>query len=977
MSTFKAIELFPNSKNPIKSWRDVDNFIDLDIDDYIKNRTSKCGKNYSLLTGKTNNLSIVDIDFKTPEEYDKHPFLKDFGADPKKWAERWGCPIVQTPSGGFHLYFNYDERIPTCASKTKKNCEWVNTDLRGNSAKSPDGGLIISAGVIRDGKTYKMIEGHVNNRPSFPEELYDWCREVNLIGKTNNKKEQLVRIKKIKNGNKHIIIEEVLGCDQSLYCYDFPDDLLHKIIKGLDKEEYFHTYQGYLLFTTAMKQIDRQDIWEEYPKLNNPVDGDVHSEGHKIWMLNCWDGITSGHKTYYAINKLLNETKYEQARTCLEYYKYKPLLENKRVPDKIINSKKLGYHFFTYLIDEFPEKKYFVIKSDTGTGKTTSFKHYAKSFRINIRKFISIVSRISLGLEQYSCFNEFGLDTLYYEDNSYNPDENYVVQIDSLMKLKWMSDQGWTDGCVLFLDEFNSITKHLLTSDTLSQKGTRIPIMDLLIDLIKYAKYVICTDADISDPAIQFLDFCDSEKVCYVKNEYQHNKDKPAEELYNIEKMVEMMKAQPKWICPCDEARSCHLLKEMIGDPNIIVIDSKCNVRYDWDEHDRIIFSPKVIYGLDSVMERPVFCFYQESTIDAGDMLQQINRNRNITKLYYLFQRKKSKNSVFNTLQDCIEDTEDIQKWCEKNDYLHQEISRVHPLFKKIFNQYKYNKDCYNSNPFGHFIRLLDERGFKNKILPLQSNKRTTKELLKEDKARMIASVHKDLEYVKAKNEYIGLPEDQIENHKTIFCDNQFITRFTFLRKYIFENYEESFDPEKQRWENYIEDETERYVSHFENMKEELKLKDEFNIKKIKSGKNKLIYIEKVRNMLGLKDRLTINGFNVLDKAVADELYAEYKCVFTDRSKVKGNPFYTHLGTQQHISKMYKNVFGISPFDPFDTTKNGKKHRGYNDAELKDFNDKEKHIAYYTIFKKARKQYEIKKIQEHEVEQMDWVSDEE
>jgi DNA mismatch repair ATPase MutS len=114
-------------------------------------------------------------------------------------------------------------------------------------------------------------------------------------------------------------------------------------------------------------------------------------------------------------------------------------------------------------------------------------------------------------------------------------------------------------------------------------------------------------------------------------------------------------------------------------------------------------------------MERPVFCFYQETTIDPKDMLQQINRNRNITKLYYLFQRKKCKNTDFNTLADAVDDTNNLKKWCEKNDHLHQEISRVHPIFQEVFNELKYNQDCYKSNPYAHFKKLLIERGFNDK----------------------------------------------------------------------------------------------------------------------------------------------------------------------------------------------------------------------------------------------------------------------
>ena len=150
------------------------------------------------------------------------------------------------------------------------------------------------------------------------------------------------------------------------------------------------------------------------------------------------------------------------------------------------------------------------------------------------KPFISIVSRISLGLEQYETFNTAGIETSYYEYADFEPGDNYIVQIDSLLKLRYLNSQGWTDGYTLFLDEFNSIIKYLFTSDTLNKNGIRIPVMELLVDLIKNAERVIMTDADISDPAIQFIEHCvNKEEILFIENEYKHNKDKPAEEVFS------------------------------------------------------------------------------------------------------------------------------------------------------------------------------------------------------------------------------------------------------------------------------------------------------------------------------------------------------------------------------------------------------------------------------------------------------------
>lgn len=945
---YKSVELWNNSKIPKGRWKKDDSCItDLILHKYYEmNGNSNNPRNFSLLTGKKNNISVVDIDCNKDENIHDNIFIKKFGADPKKWNEDLGALVVGTPSGGFHLYFQYEETLK------QGQDEESHIDIRN------DGGLILAPGCIRDGKTYTILAGDTEKINKIPDEVRDFIHSIEYYNPNkNDNKIKKTRVKKIKDkdGKNEIIIEEIIGCDQSLYEYNYPDDLIRNIIEGLDQKKYFMSYTGWLIFSTAMKQIGRKDLWEEY---NDSMSSKVYDEDKNEMI---WNGIT-GHKTMYAINHLLLNTSYEKARTSLDYFKLKPILKNKIQSTIKINRKKLGYEYFKELVKT--DKKFFIIKSDTGTGKTSSFRALMNDdeFKKN-NKVISIVSRVSLGLEQYETFNQEGIWCEWYENTGYEPDSRvgYVIQVDSLMKLKYWCDVGATSDCVLFMDELNSIVKHLFTSETLVKNGIRIPIMDLLVDLIREAKYVFMTDADISDQSLKFLDFIldytdrydDSvplkDKFVFIENEYKHNSGKPAEELFNIDNMIQMMKKTKKWICPCDEARSCHLLKEQIGDPNIIIIDSNVNKRYNWDEHDRIIFSPKVIYGLDSVMERPVFCFYQETTIDPKDMLQQINRNRNITKLYYLFQRKKCKNTDFNTLADAVDDTNNLKKWCEKNDHLHQEISRVHPIFQEVFNELKYNQDCYKSNPYAHFKKLLIERGFNDKTNIHQSIRQNTRQMLKVDKERMIESIHKDLPYVKEKNEYIGLPEEEIKNHKEIFCDRNFIGHFIGLKTYIFDKMGQTYNLQEKKWVDEYTDELTRLQDWNMKNKDKLFKSEEFNIKKIKTNINKMLYMEKLRNDIGINDRLKITDFNLLSNEKADDYYEEYKAIFTDRStKEKENPLYTEYGTQRFIGMLYKKTFGINPFPEQSTSENGKTIRKFMDAELKDFK------VFNVVYEKAK-----------------------
>ena len=63
----------------------------------------------------------------------------------------------------------------------------------------------------------------------------------------------------------------------------------------------------------------------------------------------------------------------------------------------------------------------------------------------------------------------------------------------------------------------------------------------------------------------------------------------------------------------------------------------------DLDIYDRVVYSPKVVYGLDSKRRRPVYCWYEcpsGMTITPKHMLQQIARTRNIVHLHFIFFRK-------------------------------------------------------------------------------------------------------------------------------------------------------------------------------------------------------------------------------------------------------------------------------------------------------------------------------------------------
>lgn len=967
--------LIPNTKNPACKWKSPSEqkLISVKVND----KKNIC--NLGVPCGKRNNLCVIDIDCTKDENMYENVFFKTFG-DPENWNKIFGCPVIKSQSGGFHLWFQEQEEI-----LQTQNSE-THIDVRA------EGGYIICPGSMIDDRKYEIVQGDIGAIPKMTPTLIEFMK-LNYVGKKNSgKPNKTIRTKIIKSKNgKEIIMQEIIGCDQSLYRYDYSDFMLNNIIKGLPKK-YFNEYHYWFIFTTAMKQIDRQDLWEEYSKKFG------EKEYNELHNLDIWTGIT-GHRHILAINHILKESSYKNARTSLDYYKYKAILKNKIKPHQKINRKKLGINEDGLQEDYFKKlaelKKIIMIKSDTGTGKTTAYKKYIK---MKNKKFISLVSRKTLGEEQYHLFCKFGIQCSYYEYERFE-DDSYICQVDSIMKLKYAISEGWLQGYEIFMDEFNSIIKYIFTSSTLNK--SRIVVIETLIELLKQASNIWCVDADISDNSLLFIkeniDF-NLEDTLFIQNEYKHNNNTEAQEMFSYEDIIEKMKDETQMIIACDEARTCHMIEEQLKqhenkkDIKIVVIDRLTDKEilsgFNMDDYDIVLFSPKIVYGLDSVRERSVFAVYKESTIDAKDMVQQINRCRNIKKLWFYFERKTCYDCEFNTFQDCIDDTKNVQKWCEKNDYLHMEMNFSGSMYQNIFNRFKYDDDAFKTNPSAHFRKIIKDRGFKVLTSIFQSKSIDPK--LKEDKERRVENITPELKFVKEQNKFLLLNDKQIMDNPEIFLESQFITQFINSKLYMFSEYGKRYCPEKREWkddfkevwseekEEFIVDkeksEKERYDAFIEKLKTDVKDSEDYSVNKISSKKSKILFIDRFRQTINLPNKFTLENPTLPERNVADEMFSEYLSTFRSSAKFEENPFYTEKGIQDILCKMYKNVFGCAPFKGKEekyTDANGERKSRY--IYVDDFENK-KFKRMKNIYFKHKKNFMEKKNEECGY---DYVSDDE
>jgi hypothetical protein len=814
---FKLIWLAKGTKNkPVHKYKDIQN-----LQDYIPPVKEY---NYAIATGKINKIIVVDIDSYKEEFKTKSDFTKVF----KNYIEEFNTYTIKSAKGGHHFYFNYDEEIKQIASD-------VYIDIRS------DGGYIVGEGSKIEEGTYTIIKD-IGIR-NIPENLKKW-----LLDNLYKKKSKIV-----KRSEDNEEVDEVNEVKEVKYLENLKDNEITNLKKNIIKkleinkkiDNFFGSYNEFLYFTTAMKKLDLQKSWDDFNKTQKNYDYEANM---KIW--------NSVHNLDFTLwlKKRLNFSVYDLI---------KPTLKNTIKPSQIINKEKLGNIFE----DEFN----YIIKSDTGTGKTTSFMNYIKN---NKYRFLSITSRKSLAYEQYINFCENNIDCVNYDIDEIEDQQSAICQLDSITKLYNIKNFS---NYVLFLDEFNSIISYLIQSSTL--KNHRINVFTLLIRLIKECKQFICVDADISDMSIKFIDFC-SRKYKFIKNDYLHNNNVKAEEVHDFDEFVEKIKSDKKFMLCCDSKSQAEVIFKKLNDENVKLITSDTNDEFiKLDDYEKVIFSPKIIYGLDSTMKRNVYCIYTEKTISPTSYIQQIARCRNIEKLFFIFTNKKYKEN-YDTFSDVKEKLKKV------NDYSLKEFKFLttqenYNLYFELVCIYDYNNDCYNTNKFGHFINLLKLRGFdyKEEREFVSIDKFEIKKIKAGIKKEKLENFDINENKNKKINGILKVPEDEIDKYKDFFLNPYLLMNHFSISKF--------------------------YKDNDKDLKEELNLKDEFNLNKIKSTENKLKFLMLLKRLTYNNDIFSIDSKPAIMTDI-NKLNEEYKVLFGKKNNINLNNIYECNKVQY---KLYKEIF--------------------------------------------------------------------
>ena len=803
--------------------------------------------NYACLTGYKSKITVVDIDFTNISKhgnYEKNEFYNKFRLD---MLNNFNTYSVNTPNNGFHYYFEYDSEI-----KQTANINGTQVDIRN------DGGYILVPPSTINGKSYGVISS--NNIIKMPQELREWILKYQNCDNVQDVEE-------------HKEVKEVKDVNETTYRCNIDNktmlNILNKLPQGDKKNSFVGDYSKWFIIGKGCKWANCFEAFNTWSK-STPFSNYNESELCKCW--NSWNC------TIYSFLYILKYAKVKNIFT------YKGVSDNLNI-NKEVNRGKIDNINSSKRF--FKSKFNYCLKSDTGTGKSRAFLEYIKEHPN--AKFISIVSRVELGNEQHSTLKAHGVNCEIYTDQTFKYGDNIIITPESSVLIHNYDFSNY----VIFLDEFNSITEHLLSSSTLNKR--RKQAFTTVCHMLKTSKQFIAVDADISELSQSYLNHLGVEYKL-VKNIFQNFKHKVVDFMNDEKDFLAKLKREKKFILCCDSKATAEVYYKLLNDKSIKLITSDTPAKIgSLSQFDKIIMSPKIIYGNDSQNLRPVYAIYGGLTITPYQMVQQLTRERQLTNIDIFFPTPKSKMAMFDDTDKCeINQVEILNNFKDAYNVSFEDYEDIPDIltdaYENIFNvlhtQYIYKMDCLATNPKLHLVDILSSRGFTVKYKPSIEMETTNALINKEMKADIKDELLENFDITNEKyakvNKILKVPEEHLEEYKEIIIDPY------QLQKHF--NYCSFFYQDISILQNKLMDGT------------------DYDIKKMTSVKTKILFMDKLEKMLKIPARQPyeyVANKDVLKAEDREFVEKNNKSLFNSKAKVT-----TYNDAYTVYTKAIKNVCG-------------------------------------------------------------------
>jgi len=253
--------------------------------------------------------------------------------------------------------------------------------------------------------------------------------------------------------------------------------------------KFLDNYSDWLVVTSVLKCHDQHGLWRKWSKQSDHYN---EAKNESQWSYN---------KGFLDINYLVWVLR--QAGEDVEYVaRHKPYhpitrdlsdIAQETFHEEFVSD---GLSFDTYQAHDT-----IIIKSCTGTGKTTAVAKHAKKDMVQGDKFLSITTRTSLSDQHGKSFAEMGMRNYQDIRANFQDAESLTICLNSLAKLGDL-DESELKKYTVYIDEVSSFLEftHNETLDTVLKE-----VFVLLSRLVKHARKVIVSDALINDNTFEFL----------------------------------------------------------------------------------------------------------------------------------------------------------------------------------------------------------------------------------------------------------------------------------------------------------------------------------------------------------------------------------------------------------------------------------------------------------------------------------------
>jgi len=544
-------------------------------------------------------------------------------------------------------------------------------------------------------------------------------KNINLIGFSESGKKEFIF-------NKQMI-------------FNVTEDEILKLLQLLP-ECYLNDYSKWIIITNICKGLKCFNGWDSWSYTSQNY--------NKINNLKIWRTIKNVKYDINYIVHIINTETDNQVEFFKSFKRFDALTKDF---NPIHKNNKYVSEILSYT--EFRENKTIIIKSCTGTGKTTAMAKYCKSYisesENDYIKILSLSDKITLGNQHAETFSKYNINLLNYKDG-FIKNQHFSICINSLLQLEHLSNYELKN-YVIFIDEINSFL-NFTHNKTITQIKR---IYTVLLRIIKNCNKLILADNVICDNVFEFIKNRFNGDNLFIINDFQKFEDVEAVHVKNENNFYELIQnhinQNKPFLFGCDSCATIeqyyykaisNFTKEEINDKFILITaNSKFNIgnASETFKNKFVFFSPSIITAIDfSILEcQDVFIYIRGNTIDALASFQQATRCRNIDKLFY-YCNQNTKVPKFDSLEQLTEQyknyintSEQLREVCQELDEVTTELNINENTFFNLFCYNEYNADIFKTSRLYHFQNILKLAKFK--LVSLDDNNDKLDNVLKQD----------------------------------------------------------------------------------------------------------------------------------------------------------------------------------------------------------------------------------------------------